>query len=87
MSDESRQILWALRCIVASLVGADMLCPDSLVGRLKIYAASHAHQYGTDEILREIVDAVREMARAKHDVDQRLAISVGVAPTQDGIRN
>ena len=87
VTDEARQILWIQRCLIATLVGADMLCPDNLVGHLKIYAASHAHQYGTDELLMYMADAVREMAKQKRDVDQRLAVSIDIAPTQNGARN
>ena len=86
MTDESRQILWALRCLTAAMVGADMLCPDALCGLLLTYAQSHARQHGTDELLREMANAVREMARAKRDVDQRLAVSIDIAPTINGTR-
>lgn len=87
MSDETRQLLWIMRCLTAAMVGADMLCPDALSGRLLTYAQSHARQHGTDNILRYMVDAVREMAKLKRDVDQRLAVSIDIAPTQNGARN
>lgn len=79
MSDETRQLLWTMSCICASLAG--VLDPDDLVGHLEPYAAHSARVYGSDAVLRAMIDAVRRMSREKRDVDQRLAISVGVAPT------
>ena len=84
---ELDEIVGIIHGLIVCLISQGSIDAKSLREDLERRAAWRKAKGATAPELTAMITHLNMMLVEKRDVDQRLAISIGVAPTQDGMRN